>query len=184
MTPRERKRSPRVKIYHGTLKNTQHFLHKVRDVKIRSLFITLLLLTSALNSDAAQVSQSTYQRRVKEREIKETLDSFEALPFTVYTQEVFDEKTKRAMQQLISESLRQIGYHFGFYPRERVELILLQGATYDSIDDPSIATGGFYANKKIQVAIHHLVGLKLDLKKAVKKSQDFHLALFCSKRAR
>ncbi len=123
---------------------------------MRKLFLTGLLigleifLVSSI-SYALRVSPQAYQRRLQEEKIQSNLVPFEVSPFQVFTESKLSSSLRRGLKKIIRDSIHSIGDHFNYYPKEAVQLSLLDGATYDSIDDPRIVSGGFYRNKKIRM---------------------------------
>ncbi|GEM_PF-1591434 len=100
---------------------------------------------------ALKVSQKTFQRRLKEEKLQAKLASFEAGPFEVFTDQDLPDSMKLQIKKIVESTAKSVGEHFGYYPSGTAQLKLLQGAAYDSIDDPDLATSGFYQNKKIRM---------------------------------
>ncbi|MBI3316668.1 MAG: hypothetical protein HYZ85_01510 [Candidatus Omnitrophica bacterium] len=123
-----------------------------KKVSARTLF-ALTLISFIPPAYAIKYSQKTYQRKLKETQIAAELYSFMAGIFSVRLEEKPASTVERGLIRVIEKTISSHEAHFGFTPAQAAELILLEGNTYDSIDDPEIASGGFYANKKIRMKI-------------------------------
>lgn len=102
-------------------------------------------------SFALKVNQKTFQRRLKEEKLQAALVSFQAKPFEVSTDQDLSDAMKLQIKKMIENTARFVGGHFGYFPEGMAQLTLLQGPAYDSIDDPNVASSGFYRNKKIRM---------------------------------
>ncbi len=122
---------------------------------MRKYFVFLLILAAFFfftsPGFALKVSQQTFQRRLKEEKLQTKLVSFEARPFEVFTDQNLPDSMKLRIKKIIEGAAKSVGAHFGYYPSGTAQLKLLQGSAYDSIDDPDLATSGFYQNKKIRM---------------------------------
>ena len=119
-------------------------------MRIVLIFLILLFFTHS-ETFALRVSKQTYQRRLQESKIKKELHTLQASIFKVYLEKEISASLKQGLQRIIESAINTVSYDFGYKPQGPVELILLEGSTYDSIDDPRIASGGFYQNKKIRM---------------------------------
>lgn len=116
------------------------------------------------SSYAIKYSQKTYQRKLKESQLSSELYTFKAGIFTVRLDKKHPPAIEQTITKIIQRTMSNMNSYFNYTPTTSAELILLEGNTYDSIDDPDISTGGFYANKKIRMKIdtthweHNLLG--------------------------
>lgn len=117
---------------------------------MRYALVCFFLLASPAFADL-KVDTGTYKRRVKEGEVLEKAYSFSAGNLKVSLDQKPSLELERSLRRTVEKTIYSVGSNFGFTPYESAELILLEGDTYDSIDDPDIATGGFYAGKKIRM---------------------------------
>lgn len=111
-------------------------------------------LTLAVLSEpalAVRFTPKVYQRRLKEQKARENLAAMAVPPFRVFTERPLSDGFERGIRRILDQTVRSVGEHFGFKPSGEVEITLFDGATYDSVDDPEVASGGFYANKKIRL---------------------------------
>lgn len=113
--------------------------------------IIVLFLAFIPSAQARKFSAQYFQRRLKETKIQNNLVSFEAKPFDVFTEKELPDSVKRRIKEMIESTVRGVGAHYGYYPAGKAQLSLLQGAAYESIDDPEVSSSGFYRNKKIRM---------------------------------
>ena len=119
--------------------------------KIIFFLITAVFLSFIPSVQARKVSTQYFQRRVKEAKIQNNMVSFEAKPFEVFTQQDLPDSMRREIKKMIEDTVRSVNAHYAYHPVGTMQLSLLQGAVYDSIDDPEVASSGFYREKKIRM---------------------------------
>ena len=119
--------------------------------KIIFLLIVVLFFSFLPSAQARKFSAQYFQRRLQETKIQNNLVSFEAKPFDIFTEKELPDSMKRAIKKMVENTVRSVGAHYAYYPAGKAQLSLLQGAVYESIDDPEVSSSGFYRNKKIRM---------------------------------
>lgn len=116
--------------------------------------VIVVVLFPAESALARRFTSQAYKKRLQESKIKENLLSFKAGDFEVLTEKELPYAVQNRIALMIENSLSNMRSHFGYQSEGSLQLVLLQGDTYRTIDDPRLATSGFYQDRKIRMSFN------------------------------
>ncbi|MSR77546.1 MAG: hypothetical protein EXS63_04900 [Candidatus Omnitrophica bacterium] len=120
-------------------------------MKRLSALCVCLLLISTHPVFATRVDRKTYQRRVQEAALKESLNQFEASPFSVLAEDGIPSSQQSGIRVRIQSTVSSISRDFTYDPQGPMQLLLLHTSDYEKIG-PDFSSSGFYQNKTIRMA--------------------------------
>jgi hypothetical protein len=101
---------------------------------------------------AGRFDKETFQRRLEEKKVRESLPVFYADHFQIFSESALSKDLQAKIAKMVETSAGKVCNDFGYSLQGKVTIMLLSKETYSEIEDERIAgSAGFYSDKKIRV---------------------------------